>query len=173
MQPLLKCRIFEVVRSIVRGSDGRDRPYEYAIHPGAVVVLPLLEGGRQVVLIRNYRHAIERELWELPAGLLDRPDEEHSLAARRELEEETGYQAGAIRELGRFYTSPGVLTELIRAYVASDLKKTKQRLGPTEKITVEIVEFDEAIRMIRDGRIEDAKTIVALLMWNLEQRNPT
>jgi ADP-ribose pyrophosphatase len=171
MKSILKCRKFEVFRRPIRTSGGEERTYEIIAHPGAVVMLPLLDGGRKVVLIRNYRYAVERELWELPAGTLDRPGEDPIAAAARELEEETGYQAGVLRPLGRFYTSPGILTELIRAFVASDLKKTQQRLEATEQIRVEVVDFAESIRMIRDGRIEDAKTIVTLLRWDLEQRN--
>ena len=171
MDSLLKCRKFEVFRKPIRTPSGDERAYEIIAHPGAVVMLPLLDDGHRIVLIRNYRCAVEKELWELPAGTLDQPGEDTRNAAIRELEEETGYLAGAMRPLGQFYTSPGILTELIRAYVAADLKKTQQRLEATEQIQVEVVEFAEAIAMILDGRIEDAKTIVTLLMWGLEQRD--
>ena len=171
MESLLKCRKFEVFRRPIRTADGAERNHEVIAHPGAVVILPLLDQGSRVVLIRNYRYAVERELWELPAGTLDQPGEDPVAAAAREIEEETGYQASVLKPLGRFYTSPGILTELIHAFVASDLKKTQQRLEATEQIQVEIVDFAESIRMIRNGRIEDAKTIVTLLKWELEQRN--
>ena len=170
MKSLLKCHKFEVFTKPIRLPGGGQRAYEIVAHPGAVVILPLLDGGRRVVLIRNYRYAIERELWELPAGTLDQPGEDPREAAGRELEEETGYQAGEMRAFGRFYTSPGFMTELIQVFVAADLKETRQRLEATEQIRVEVVDFAEAIRMIRDGRIEDAKTIVTLLKWDLEQR---
>jgi ADP-ribose pyrophosphatase len=171
MESLLKCRKFEVFRRPIRTAGGEERAYEVIAHPGAVVVLPLLEEGRRIVLIRNYRYSVEKELWELPAGTLDLPGEDPAAAAERELEEETGYRAGVMRSLGQFYTSPGIMTELIRAFVAADLNKTQQRLEATELIRVEIVDFAEAVRMIRDGRIEDAKTIVTLLKWELEQRS--
>jgi ADP-ribose pyrophosphatase len=170
MESLLKCRKFEVFRKAIRTADGHEHAHEIIGHPGAVVVLPLLDEGRRVVLIRNYRYAVEKELWELPAGTLDVAGEDPEAAAVRELEEETGYRAGVMRALGQFYTSPGIMTELIRAFVAADLKKTQQRLEATEQIRVEVVDFGEAIGMIRDGRIEDAKTIVMLLKWDLEQR---
>ncbi len=173
MDTLLTCRKFSILRKQIPTSDGGQHLYEIVVHPGAVVVLPLLDQGRQVVMIRNYRYSIEQELWELPAGTLDRPDEDPAAAAERELEEETGYRAGRLTPLGRFYPSPGVMTELIQAYAAADLVKTRQRLEATERITVEVVDFAEAIRMIRDGRIVDGKTILTLLKWNLEQRVPS
>jgi ADP-ribose pyrophosphatase len=171
MESLLKCRKFEVFRKPIRTQDGGERAYEVIAHPGAVVMLPVLDERNRIILIRNYRHSVEKELWELPAGTLDVPGEDPRDAAMRELEEETGYQAGSMRPLGQFFTSPGILTELIRAYVAADLKKTQQRLEATEQIAVEVVNFTDAVAMIRDGRIEDAKTIATLLMWDLERRN--
>jgi len=171
MDTLLTCRKFKIIRKQIQTSDGIQHPYEIVVPLGAVVVLPLLDQGRQVVMIRNYRYSIEQELWELPAGMLDRPDEDPAEAARRELEEETGYQAGALTPLGAFYPSPGIMTELIQAYVAADLIKTRQRLEATERITVNVLDFAEALRMIRDGRIKDGKTIITLLKWDMQQRN--
>lgn len=173
MDTLLTCRKFSIIQKQIPTSDGGQHPYEIVVNPGAVVILPLLDQGRQAVMIRNYRYSIEQELWELPAGMLDHPNEDHAEAARRELEEETGYWAGRLTPLGAFYPSPGVMTELIRAYVAADLTKTRQRLEATERISVEVVDFAETIRMIRDGRIVDGKTILTLLKWDLEQRNPS
>jgi ADP-ribose pyrophosphatase len=172
MDTLLTCQRFKVIEKQIPTSDGGKRPYEIVAHPGAVVILPLLRNGRQVVMIRNYRHTIDQELWELPAGTLDHPDESPTAAAQRELEEETGYQPGRLTPLGTFYPSPGVMTELIHAFVAADLIKTRQRLEATERITVELLDFPETIRMIRDGRILDGKTIITLLKWDLDQRNP-
>ena len=150
-------------------ADGQERAYEIVAHPGAVVILPLLNGER-CVMIRNYRPAVERELWELPAGTLDMPSEEPAAAALRELEEETGYRAGKLTPLCEFYSSPGILDELLRAFVATDLTKTQQNLDPTEQIRVEPMNITEALAMIRDGRIVDGKTIATLLRWNMERR---
>ncbi|MBK8268964.1 MAG: NUDIX hydrolase [Planctomycetes bacterium] len=169
MQELLKTRKFTVVRKQVRASDGSTRDIDVVRHPGAVVVLPLLSAD-EVLMIRNFRHTLDRELWELPAGTLDEPGESPIDAAARELEEETGYRAGRIDPLGEFYPSPGFLNELIHAYVATDLTKTEQRLEPLEMIHVETVARDEAVRMAYDGRLLDAKSIITLLRWDWKQR---
>ncbi len=169
MESLLKCRKFEVFRRPVRTADGHEWDCELISHHGAVVVLPLLEDGR-CVMIRNFRPVVDRELWELPAGTLDQPDEDPKDAALRELEEEAGYRANELAPLCEFYSSPGIMNELLRAYVATDLVPTRQNLEPTEEIRVEAVAFAEALTMIRDGRIVDGKTIVTLLRWDQERR---
>ena len=169
METLLKCRKFDVIRRPIRTPDGKEHAYEIVTCTGAVVVLPLLDEGRRVVMIRNFRYTLDRELWELPAGMLDKPGEAPIDAAARELEEETGHRAGTVEPFGKFYTSPGILTEVIHAFVATDLEETEQALEPTEQIRVEILDFAETLRMIRDGRIVDAKTIVTLLRWQIER----
>ena len=166
MESLLKCRKFEVVRHLCEGRDGRPHAVEIIQHPGAVVILPLLDRNRCLIL-RQFRPALNRELWELPAGTLDVPGEDPQAAAGRELEEETGYRAGKLEYLCEFYTSPGILTELIRSYVATDLTRTAQRLEPLERIHVECMSVDEALAMMRDGRIVDAKTMVTLARWSM------
>jgi ADP-ribose pyrophosphatase len=142
---------------------GRAIRREVVRHPGAVVVVPVLEGGR-VVLIRNYRIAVDERLWELPAGKLE-PGEDPAAAARRELEEETGYRCRCVRSIGEFYTSPGFADELMRAFVADGLSFVGQRLEPGEHIEVQEMSRREALSMARDGRIRDGKTIAALLLW--------
>lgn len=172
MQSLLKCRRFEIVRKETVRPDGRRGAVEIVVHPGAVVVLPLLADD-ELIMLRNFRPALDRELWELPAGTLDVEGEPPQAAALRELEEEAGYRAGRIVPLGEFYTSPGVMTELIRAFVATDLTETAQNLEPGEKIAPERMSATEALAMIRDGRIVDAKTIITLLRWATERKEST
>ena len=164
MESLLKCRKFEVVQQAFVARDGHKMARQFVVHPGAVVVLPLIDVDR-CLLIRQVRHGIGRELWELPAGTLDVPGESPAEAAARELEEEVGYRAGRVERLCEFYTSPGILTELITAFVARDLTKTQQRLGPNEEIVVEPSTLADAINMIRDGKIIDAKTMITLMWW--------
>ncbi len=135
---------------------------EVVRHPGAVLVVPRLDGDR-FVLVRNYRVAVDQRLWELPAGTLEAGEApEH--AAGRELEEETGYHAERLELLGEFFTSPGFCDELMRVYVADGLEWVGQRLEPHEEIEVGIVSRDETLAMIDDGRIRDGKTIAAIAM---------
>lgn len=169
MQSLLKSRKFEVVRRSVKGDDGGERSVDVIVHPGAVVVLPLLSDD-ELIMLRNYRASVDRELWELPAGTLDIVGEDPKATASRELEEEAGHLADRLELLCEFYPSPGVMTELIRAYVATGLKKTAQRLEPGEQIVVEPMKVAAALAMVRDGRIMDAKTMITLLRWDMGRR---
>lgn len=168
MQTLLKSRKFEVVRRTVEGREGPVRDFDYVVHPGAAVVLPLVKDD-EIIMLRQFRPAIDRQLWELPAGTLDVAGESPEAAALRELEEEAGLRAGRLEPMCEFYPSPGILTELIRAFVARELTETAQRLGPGERITVERMPLETAIDRVRDGGIVDAKTIITLLRWDMER----
>ncbi len=133
---------------------------DVVVHPGAVVVLPILD-AQSILMIRNYRYAVEQELWELPAGTREE-GESPIETARRELEEETGYRAGRIEPLMEFYTSPGICTERMHAFIARDLTKVGQNLQGDEQIVVERVGLDEVRAKIMDGDIQDGKTIAVL-----------
>jgi ADP-ribose pyrophosphatase len=145
-------------------STGRRVQREVVRHPGAVVILPLLDADR-IVMIRNYRIAIGDRLWELPAGTRE-PNESPSDTAVRELEEETGYRPRAVRKLGSFYTTPGFCDELIHLFVASELVQVGQQLDAGEDIETIVLQRDDVLAMVADGRIRDGKTIAALLMWD-------
>ncbi|RIK65144.1 MAG: NUDIX hydrolase [Planctomycetota bacterium] len=168
MELLLKSRKFDVVRERVVGRDGRDHVRDYVIHPGAVVILPMLDEERCLIL-RQRRPAVGQVLWELPAGTLDIPGESLEIAAARELEEETGHAAGRMERMCAFLTSPGILSEKITAFVAGDLRPTRQNLGPTEEIDVETRELSEVMEMVRDGRIVDGKSVVTLLWYEMRR----
>lgn len=157
----------DVVRRPKRGGGYARR--EVVLHPGAVVVLGLLPGD-QVVLIRNERFAIGQELLELPAGTLE-PPEPPEICAGREMIEETGYQPGNVELLTKFFTSPGICTELMYAYLATDLKQVGQHLEETERITVQPTPLDQALDYVRQGVIQDGKTIATLLYFNAFVRN--
>jgi ADP-ribose pyrophosphatase len=144
--------------------DGRRFKVEVCQHPGAVVVLPLLDDNT-VVLIRNYRYAVGRYLIELPAGTLAAKEPPIN-AAGRELLEETGYLAHRLRPIMSFYASPGILSEKLHAFVATELQPSKATPELGEDIEVMTATLEEAIEMIHRGEIQDAKTIVTLMAYH-------
>jgi ADP-ribose pyrophosphatase len=144
-------------------ADGKTIRRDLIFHPGAVVILPVLD-REQIVLLRNYRFVIEQTLWELPAGTIE-PGEPLQTCAERELAEETGYLAAKWRSLGYLYASPGVLDEKLHLFVAEGLTPGKAAPEPDEQLHPVTVRFDEALRMCLAGEILDAKTITALLLW--------
>lgn len=163
---LLRTGRFLVERRVFTRAGQAPLTREYVVHPGSVIILPILPDGR-VVMNRQVRPGVEAELLELPAGTLE-PNEDPLGAARRELEEETGYAADRIEPLGEFYTSPGFVTELMRAFVATELRPTKQNLDDGEQITVEIVDIDTVRTMVLQSTLRDAKTIAVLAMYLLK-----
>ena len=158
---LLETRKFKVVRETVRSTGGKEKTREIVRHPGACVIVPLLDDGR-VCLIRNFRIAAGQTLIELPAGTLE-PPEPPQVTAERELIEETGYRAAKIEFLHAFYLSPGILDEKMHLYLATGLTPGETALEEGEEIENWLVHFDEAVAMIFRGEIRDAKTIVGLL----------
>ncbi|MDH3583561.1 MAG: NUDIX hydrolase [Phycisphaerae bacterium] len=133
------------------------------VHPGAVVVLAA-PTPQEVLLIRNCRHGLGKILWELPAGTLE-AGEQPAACAARELQEETGYHAERIEPLCRFYSTPGICTEQMHAFLATGLQEVGQALEPGEHIEVECLPFARVLAMIRSGEVEDAKTIATCLFF--------
>jgi ADP-ribose pyrophosphatase len=129
-------------------------------HPGAAAVVPLLDDGT-VVLIKQFRHAAGGFIYEIPAGKLH-PGEDPKDCAVRELEEEVGYQAGNLTLLSSIFTAPGFTDEVIHIYRATELSRGRQNLDRDEVLEVVEVSLQEAIEMIRGGKIRDAKTMVGL-----------
>lgn len=134
-------------------------------HPGGAVILAVDCDGL-IFFVKQYRYPIEQVIIELPAGKID--EKEHPLqTAKRELEEEIGYQAKTFQSLGIAYPSPGYLQETLHLFLATDLIKTKQNLDEGEFLIVEKYTLEKAVQMIVSGEISDAKTIVALLKYKL------
>lgn len=158
---------FNVERRWLVRRDGGTEARELVVHPGSVVILPILDDGR-IVMIRNVRFSVERTLWELPAGTRD-PNEPVLSCAARELEEETGYRAAGLVPLLEFYPAPGLSNERMHAFVATGLTAVAQQLDPTEQIDVCPLEQVEVLRMLRAGEIEDAKSIAVLLYHRLKE----
>jgi ADP-ribose pyrophosphatase len=134
--------------------------------PKTVGILPLI-GKDKIVLIRQFRFPINKEIWEIPAGKLDR-GEKPKIGAKRELKEETGYEAKELKKIGEFYLSPGYSTEYMYLFLAKGLKKGEQSLDRGEKIKeVKIFSKKEVLKMIKTRKIVDAKTILALFFSGL------
>jgi ADP-ribose pyrophosphatase len=146
------------------GRDGSTKTKAVLRHPGAVVILPLLDDGR-VVLIENRRVALGATLLELPAGTLEGEEAPIDQAAR-ELREETGFVASAIEPLLSFYASPGICDERMHGFVARGLVAGAQDLDPTEEIGVVVHTWDEVMRAIREGELVDGKSLALLLYWD-------
>jgi ADP-ribose pyrophosphatase len=161
---LLTTPRFQVVEVQQRTPDGQSTPRQVILHPGAVLIIPILEGNR-VCLIRNERVAVRKTLIELPAGTIDPPDQPRETALR-ELKEETGFTADSWRELPGFYMSPGILAERMHVFVAEGLTAGNPSREAGENIDNLIVPWDEALSMALHGDIEDAKTLCGLLMWD-------
>lgn len=143
---------------------GKRSRREVCVHPGAVVVLPVLPDGR-IVLIRNFRYSVNETLIELPAGTLEKGEDPMNCAGR-ELLEETGYLAGQLKPLGSFFASPGILTEKLYAFAAYDLERRSAAPEEGEEIELAPTPLADAIEMIRHGEIHDGKTIATLLMYD-------
>jgi ADP-ribose pyrophosphatase len=160
-------RILRVFRDKVRvdpgdGSPARQLELEHIEHPGAACDVPFLDDGR-VVLIRQFRYSAGGVIWELPAGKLD-GGEPPEACARRELEEETGWVAGRLERLATLIMTPGFCDERIAVFAARELRRGMAHVDSDELLTVAEVGLEEALAMVRDGRIADAKTVAGLLL---------
>jgi ADP-ribose pyrophosphatase len=135
-------------------------------HPGAVSVVPVIDDGAAVLLVRQYRAAVDRELLELPAGKRDVDGEAPEVTAGRELEEEVGQRAGRLEKLAEFLNSPGFSDEHSFVYLGLDLEPCASSLQGVEEehMTVERVPLHQVPELIASGAIEDAKTIIGLCL---------
>jgi ADP-ribose pyrophosphatase len=143
-------------------------------HTGSVVILAVDDSGKSplVLLERQYRHAANSFLWELPAGRID-PGEEALPAAKRELHEETGYTAKKWRRIFKFYASPGFVAETMSVYLATGLRAGEAQPEADEKIYKKMVPLATAVRMVSSGTIRDAKTIASILWLDHQSRKST
>jgi ADP-ribose pyrophosphatase len=146
----------------VRLLDGSVSEREVVVHRGAVALLPMVDRDH-VCLIRNDRYAVGKRLLEVPAGTLDL-GESPAETARRELREETGYDAGRITPLAEWWVSPGVMTEKMYLYVCEDLSPGPTEHQPDERLEPLVVAWRDAVEMVWNGAIEDAKSMLAILI---------
>lgn len=148
----------------VRLPNGSESTRELVLHPGAAAILPILPDGR-IILVHQYRHPVGQSLWEIPAGKLE-SGEDPLTCAKRELLEETGYEAATWEELLSFYTSPGFTDEQITLFFARDLTKVAEP-RPGEITSQDLFEQHRLEKMIASGEIRDGKTMLALLLTEL------
>lgn len=153
--------IFDVDRDHLREDDGLVVIRDVVRHPGGAGGLPLFADG-QVALVRQYRHPVGKELLEIPAGRLE-VGEDPAVCAAREIEEEIGFRAERLEKLAAFYPTPGFCEEKLHVYLATEMTPSRQRLDHDERVTIIYLSLEEAVRMARQGEIEDSKTVIALL----------
>ena len=156
----------------VRFPDGTIGELEMIRHSGASAVVPFLDSSKadpDVLLVRQYRYAADRYLYEIPAGRLD-PGESPEECAGRELREETGYSARHLRRLTTIYTTPGFTDELIHIFVAEDLSTGVASREPDEFMELDSVPLSRAVTMVQSGDIVDAKTALGLLLAQASHR---
>ncbi len=164
---LYKGKIFNVVLEKVTLPNGAVKHREIVRHPGAAATVPFLDDGR-VVLIKQYRHAVGDFVWEIPAGTLE-PDEAPMACARRELVEETGYEAARLEKLAEILPAPGYTDEHIHIFLATGLRPAEQKLEDDEVLELQPTVLPTALAMVTQGEIRDAKTIAGLWLASLKR----
>ena len=160
-ETIYKGKVFDIRIDEIREGDVEYKR-EIVVHKGSAVIIPVFD-DETVALVRQYRHAAGRHLLEICAGTLN-AGEDPELGAARELEEEIGVTAAKIDKLTEFYVSPGFLTEKMFVFLATELTETEQNLEEDELLTIERHSFPALLDMIRRGEIEDAKTMVAIML---------
>jgi len=162
-------KVFNTIVDEIEYDSGNKSSRQIAEHPGGAVVLPLLDDGR-IIFVHQYRYPLKEYLYELPAGKLE-PNESPEVCAKRELEEETGYEAGRLEKLIAIFTSPGFSDEKLHIYLARNLRAGKQKLEEGELgLTLKYIPVKEAFHMVKTNEIVDAKSIVGLFF--LSQMDP-
>jgi 8-oxo-dGTP pyrophosphatase MutT (NUDIX family) len=154
-------KIITVTEETITLPNGIEVEYQFVHHPGGAAVIAVNDKN-EVALLRQYRPVAEGWLWEIPAGKRDH-GEEPFITAERELREEAGVIASSWQELGAVYSSPGIFTEVIHLYLATGLTDVGSRPDEDELFELHWLPLEEAVAMARDGRINDAKSIIALL----------
>ena len=155
-------RVFNLINEKYTLDNGVTSDMDFIQHPGAAAMVPM-ENRADVILIKQYRHAIREFIWEIPAGTLD-PQESPINCAKRELIEEIGYSAVDWHQLGTITPLPGCSNERIHIFLASELKPAKQDLDADEMLKVHKMELSAALQMILTGEINDGKTISGLFL---------
>ncbi|MBD5489536.1 MAG: NUDIX hydrolase [Lachnospiraceae bacterium] len=159
-----KGAIIDYYQDTIKIPNGNIAKWDYIRHKGAAAVVAVKEDGK-LLMVRQYRNALNRETLEIPAGGLNDVDEPTDLAAARELEEETGYSAGKLELLLSLRTTVAFCDEKIDVYLATDLKRSKQHLDEDEFLDVLSYDVKDLLEMIYDCKIQDGKTVSAILAY--------
>jgi ADP-ribose diphosphatase len=167
-------KLFQVFKDHVKLPGGRETVREIVRHPGSVAIIPRRADGR-IVLVRQFRYVTGRELWEIPAGTLDKPGEGVPDAARRELAEEAGLQAASWTTLGSVYLMPGYCNERMTFFLAEDLSATEAHAELDESFKVNPFDLHDLQVLRSTGELQDAKTLLGLAwagvpFWELPSR---
>ncbi len=157
---IYKCPKFKMVHEDVILENGVKAGFDTIRHPGGAAIVPFLPGGK-IVLINQFRHALNEYIWEIPAGTLD-IGESFMDCAKRELTEETGYKAESWESLCKIISVPGYSDEIIEIFLAWNLEEAIRNPDDDEILKVRITDFAKALEMVTDGRIKDSKTICGL-----------
>lgn len=152
--------------------NGRQVVYDLIRLGDGAAVLPIDDQGR-LVLIRQYRNSIDREVYEIPAGLKEPEDVTGETCALRELEEEAGYRAGSLEFVAQAYGSIGACSQKTDIFLAENLTPCERHLDPEEFIEIYHFPLEEALEMIQRKEIIDGKTIIAILHYQMKRQNPT
>ena len=161
---IAKGSILDYYQDDIKLPDGSLSKWDYIAHKGAAAALPVLPDKR-ILLVRQYRNALDRETLEIPAGGLKNPKERMLAAAKRELKEETGYRAGKMERLLTIHTTVAFCSEKIGIYLATELVPGKQHLDPDEFLNVEAYPLEKLLDLIYAGKIMDSKTVCAILAY--------
>lgn len=160
-ETVYKGKVFDVQLAQIREGEN-EYAREIVTHHGSCVIVPVFADNR-VALVKQYRHPAKKYLLEIPAGTLNE-NEAPEIGATREVEEEIGVRAGKIEKLTEFYVSPGFLTEKMHLFLATDFTETKQNLDEDEFLSIEKFSFEQIFEMIKNGEIEDAKTMIGVIL---------
>ena len=159
-----KGKIIDYYQDTIIADNGMEEVFDFIGHKGAAAVVPVREDGK-ILMVRQYRNALDRETLEIPAGGREGTEEPTRDCAARELEEETGFKSDNLELLISIYTTVAFCNEKIDIYVARDLQPSKQNLDEDEFIEVEAHDIEELCQMIYDQKIQDSKTVAALMAY--------
>ena len=161
-----KGSILNIYDDVIKTPDERVIHYDTIGHKGASAILPVLDDGR-ILLVKQWRNAIDRFTWEIPAGGRDSVDEPFEICASRELDEETGYTSETLSFLHTIIPVAAYSQERIDVYIAKNLKKTQQILDDDEYINVKAFTLEELLEMIEKNIIQDSKTVASILKYSI------